>query len=252
MSSAWSFDKVGPLCRGVEDCALVLHAIAGPDDRDPTVLDLPFNWDAGRDVKQLRVGYLKSAFAEEWPDKEEKSLAEKALAKVADLGLKLVPVELPTNYPIRAASMLAWFPEIGAAFDEFFRSGKDTQTEETNRKMLALAGLCGQFVPGTVAMQANRVRTLIMEAMAEIMAKVDVYVAPASRNDPWPALADLNVALTNLTGHPAVVVPCGFTKKGVPTAISFVGRLYGEADLLALAKAYQDGTDHHLKQPELG
>jgi Asp-tRNA(Asn)/Glu-tRNA(Gln) amidotransferase A subunit family amidase len=251
MSSAWSFDKVGPLCRGIEDCAMVLHAIAGPDNRDLTVVDLPFNWDAGQDVKRLRVGYLKSAFEEDWPDTEEKALAEKALARLADLGLKLVPVELPAKFPIVAAGMLAWFPEIGAAFGEFFRSGKDKQTEEKNRKMLVLAGLCGQFVPGAAAMQANRVRTLIMEAMAEVMGKVDVYVAPASRNDPWPPLAWLNVLLTNLTGHPAVVVPCGFTRKGMPTAISFVGGLYAEAQLLALAKAYQDATGYHTRHPKL-
>jgi Asp-tRNA(Asn)/Glu-tRNA(Gln) amidotransferase A subunit family amidase len=251
MTTAWSWDKVGALGRGVEDCAMVLHAIRGPDDRDPTVVDLPFNWDAARDVRKLRVGYLKAAFEEEWPDQEEKALAEKALAELARLGVKLVPVELPTKYPIAEAALFSWFAEIGAAWDEFFSTGKDAQMLEGARKMVGGPAWQGRFVPATDAVQANRVRTRIMEAMAELMTKVNAYVAPASRNDPWPPLAWLNVLLTNLTGHPAVVVPCGFTKKGVPTAINFVGRLYAEADLMALAKAYQDATDHHQKQPGL-
>ena len=252
MTVAWSFDKVGPLCRGAEDCALVLHAIQGPDDKDLTVVDLPFNWDGEKSVGSLRVGFLEAAFEEDWPDTEEKSLAGNTLRMIADLGVKLEPIELPTKYPIEPASLLAWYAEIGAVWEDLFRTGKDRDLQEEPRKAIGEVSWLGRFVPAVESVRANRVRTLIMEAMAEMMDNIDLYVAPVSRNDrPWPPLADLNLTLTNLTGHPAVVLPNGFTRKGLPAAISFVGKLYGEAELLILPKLFQEATDHHQKQPRL-
>jgi len=100
-----------------------------------------------------------------------------------------------------------------------------------------------RLIPAVEYIQANRVRTLLMQEMAKLMAKIDVYVAPSFGGN--------NLLLTNLTGHPAVVVPNGFNDKGSPTSITFVGKLFGEAELLAVAKAYQDATDFHLKHPTL-
>jgi hypothetical protein len=91
-------------------------------------------------------------------------------------------------------------------------------------------------------LQANRVRTQLMQAMAELMTDVDLYVAPSFSS---------NLLLTNLTGHPAVVLPSGYSAAGTPTSITFTGRLYDEARLLAVAKLYQDATDFHMRRPPL-
>jgi Asp-tRNA(Asn)/Glu-tRNA(Gln) amidotransferase A subunit family amidase len=104
-------------------------------------------------------------------------------------------------------------------------------------------------MPAVEYVQANRIRTLLMEAMAKIMADLDIYVAPQSRIDEPFVNIHLNLWLTNLTGHPAVVVPNGFARGGKPTGITFIGNLYDEGKLLALAKAYQDATEFHSKHP---
>jgi Asp-tRNA(Asn)/Glu-tRNA(Gln) amidotransferase A subunit family amidase len=91
--------------------------------------------------------------------------------------------------------------------------------------------------------QANRLRTLLIKKMGKLMSDIDVYVAPA-----W---VGNNLALTNLSGHPTVVVPNGFNEKNEPTSITFTGRLFGETETLLVAKAYQDATTFHTKHPVL-
>jgi Asp-tRNA(Asn)/Glu-tRNA(Gln) amidotransferase A subunit family amidase len=100
-----------------------------------------------------------------------------------------------------------------------------------------------RFIPAVEYIKANRVRTLAMQAMAEIMSEIDAYICPSYGGD--------NLLLTNLTGHPSVVLPNGFREEGTPTSITFMGRLFGEAELLALARAYQEATDFHLRHPTL-
>ena len=100
-----------------------------------------------------------------------------------------------------------------------------------------------RMIPAVEYIQANRLRTQVMEAMHKLMSEIDVYVAPS--------FGGSNLLLTNLTGHPTVVLPNGFTEKGTPTSITFIGKLFGEAETLAVAKAYQDATDFHLKRPVL-
>jgi Asp-tRNA(Asn)/Glu-tRNA(Gln) amidotransferase A subunit family amidase len=250
MPGAWSFDKVGPMCRAVEDCALVFNSIYGSDGRDLTVVDLPFNWNAGFDCGRLRVGYLRAAFEEERHFKEEKPNDEATLEKLRSLGITPQPVELP-NLPIESAGLLSAFCEIGAVWDEMIRTNQDALLVRQDSDHIGNLCRTAQTIPAVEYVQSGRVRTLIMEAMAGIMAKVDVYLAPYSSLEPSGPASELNLLLTNLTGYPAVVVPNGFTKKGNPTGITFIGNLYGEAELLALAKAYQDATDFHRKHPKL-
>jgi len=247
MPGAWSFDKVGPMCRNVEDCALVLNSICGPDGMDLTVVDLPFNWDATLHIKTLRVGYLKMAFQQERPVHEEQLNDEATLDVLRSLGVELREMDLP-SLPINATNLGSAFAEISAVWDEVVRNGQDSQL--TRQDPDHIGNLCRttQTLPAITYIQANRIRTLLMKAMAEIMADLDIYVAPQSRID-GPSRIHLNLWLTNLTGHPAVVVPNGFARGGKPTGISFIGNLYDEGKLLALAKAYQDATDFHLKHP---
>jgi len=238
MALSWSMDKIGPMCRSVEDCALVLQAIYGPDGQDSTVADRSFSWNPAVDLKQLRIGYLKRDFEEQ---RDGLAQDEQTLATLRELGAELIPITLP-DYPVKALAFIL-FTEAAAAFDELTRSDHDDllvqQIQDAWPNMLRLARL----VPAVEYIQANRIRTLIMRAMADLMQTIDVYIAPALAGD--------NLLLTNLTGHPAIALPNGFTAAGTPTSITFNGRLYDEAVLLAVAKRYQDATGFHLQHPPL-
>jgi len=239
MALSWSMDKIGPICRSVEDCALVFEAIYGPDGKELSVVDLPFNWDPAADLKTIRVGYLKKAFEEESKTKKND---QAVLDVLRSAGIELVPFELPADLPIQPlATVLS--VEAAAAFDELTRSNRDDLMARQERNAWPNAFRGARFIPAVEYIQANRVRTLLMEEMAERMKAVDVYVAPSSDDD--------NGLLTNLTGHPAVVVPNGFDEKGSPTSISFIGGLYEEAKTLRVALAYEQATDFHTKHPVL-
>ncbi|MFQ5641733.1 MAG: amidase family protein, partial [bacterium] len=241
MALSWSMDKIGPMCRSVEDCALVFNAIYGPDGRDTTLVDLPFNWNAELDVKKLRIGFVKSAFERERENKEWQTFDNATLETLQANGFHLTAIELP-DYPIGAMSFILG-AEAAAAFDELTRSNRDDLMVRQIKNAWPNVFRQARMIPAVEYIQANRVRTKVMEAMAELMSDIDVYVAPA--------FGGSNLLLTNLTGHPCVVLPNGFTEKGTPTSITFMGKLFGEAETLAVAKAYQDATDFHLKYPAL-
>jgi len=242
MALSWSMDKIGPICRSVEDCALVFDSIYGPDGLDLSVVDAPFAWDADLDVRKLRVGYLKSAFEQEREEQEEwKRYDEATLELLAEMGVNLVPIELP-DLPIGAMSFIL-SAEAAAAFDDLTRSGQDDLMVRQIQNAWPNVFRQSRLIPAVEYIQANRFRTIVMEAMKEIMADIDVYVAPS--------FVGSNLLMTNLTGHPCVVLPNGFREDGTPTSISFMGRLFGEAETLALARAYQEATDFHLRRPAL-
>ena len=251
MTLAWSLDKAGPICRSVEDCALVLNSLQGPDGTDLSATDVPFNWDAAIDIKKLRVGYLKAAFDEPRPAKEEASNDAAALDTLRGMGVNLKAIEFP-DFPIEDL-MRVMEVEFSAAFDEFTRTHKDDTMVRQDKESDANLYRINRFVPAVEYIQATRVRTLLMEAMARTMSDIDVYLAPiTSHHPPKPdSVLDLNTTLTNLTGQPTVVARDGFTADGVPTSITFTGRVYGEAGMLALAHAYQTATNWHLKHPVL-
>ncbi len=237
MALSWSMDKIGPICRTVEDCALVFNAIYGPDGLDQTLVDLPFNYNPKIKLSDLRIGYLKNGFEK---DSTNRVTNEATLAKLRELGAKLIPLELP-DLPFEALTMIL-SAEAAAAFDELTRSGKDDLLVRQIKNAWPNAFRSARFIPAVEYIQANRVRHLVMQAMAEMMKNIDVYVAPSF---------DDNLLLTNLTGHPSVTLPNGFNGKGSPISITFMGNLYGEALTLAVAKAYQDATDFHQKHPPL-
>jgi Asp-tRNA(Asn)/Glu-tRNA(Gln) amidotransferase A subunit family amidase len=229
MTLSWSMDKLGPMCRSVEDCALVFAAIHGFDGLDPSAVDRPFSWPPHRDLRTLKVGYI---------DKNDGVNDREELRVLRDLGVRLVPIKLPSDSDYsRNALNLILDTEAATVFDELTRKGI---TEGLNAwpNIFRLA----EFVPAVEYLRANRIRTLVARAMEEVMAKVDLYVGG---ND---------LLLTNLTGHPTVVLPNGFRKSDdveLPTALTFTGRLYGETELLSVAHAYQQATGHHLKRPPM-
>jgi Asp-tRNA(Asn)/Glu-tRNA(Gln) amidotransferase A subunit family amidase len=245
MPAAWTLDKVGPICRSAEDCALVLNAISGPDGWDLSLADRPFDWDPGLDVTKLRVGYLAEAFGEERTNEgASKENDDRALAVLRSLGLELVPVSLPEHADMDALMML--LVEEAAVLDELTRSGRDELLIKDRDEPEAMLVRAHRLVPGVEYFQMSRVRMRLMEGMARLFEKVDAYLAPFQT-----ASGDLNLRATNATGHPGAAVPAGFNAKGMPTSMHFVGSLYGEAQLLALAKAFQEKTDHHQRHPKL-
>jgi len=157
------------------------------------------------------------------------------------MGATLVPIELP-HLPINDLSIIL-NAEAGAAFDEITRSGKDDLMVRQIKDAWPNVFRLSRFIPAVEYIQANRIRTLLIREMARLMERVDLFVAPSEEGD--------SSLLTNLTGHPCVVVPNGWTSKGTPSSVTFIGRLFDEAKLLAVAKAYQEKTGFHLKHPEL-
>lgn len=238
MSLSWTMDKLGPICRTVEDCAMVFEAIRGPDGIDQTLYDAPFNYRPKVDLKKLRIGYLKSDFAK----KKNQTNDLATFATLEALGAKLVPIELPTNIPVEDISFVL-STEGAAFFDELTRSGRDDLMVRQIANAWPNVFRKARFVPAVEYLQAQRIRYLLIQEMAKLMENIDVYVAPWDVGE--------NVLITNLTGHPSVVVPNGFSQSGTPTAITFVGKLFGEADTLAVAKVFQNATCFNLKHPDL-
>lgn len=238
MALSWSMDKIGPICRTVEDCAIVLNAIYGPDGKDHSVYDVPFQYSPRIDIRKLRVGYLKDDFDSAKVNKKQNDVT---LQSLRALGVNLIPISLP-ELPVPHLSFIL-SAEAAAAFDELTRSGKDDLLVRQIKNAWPNVFRASRFIPAVEYIQANRIRYLLVQEMAKLFEKVDLYVAPSLEGN--------NLLLTNLTGHPCVVVPNGFTDEGTPTSITFIGKLFDEGTLLAFAKAYQDAHDFHLKHPAL-
>jgi Asp-tRNA(Asn)/Glu-tRNA(Gln) amidotransferase A subunit family amidase len=164
-----------------------------------------------------------------------------ALEKMRSLGAKLVPIELP-KLPSEAISFVL-DAEAAAAFDDLTRSGRDELMKRQARNAWPNIFRQARFIPAVEYIEANRIRYLLIQEMARTLKDIDVFLSPTFAGECH--------LITNLTGHPCVVVPDGFTKDGSPTAICFVGNLFREAETLAVAKAYQDATGFHLKHPTL-
>jgi Asp-tRNA(Asn)/Glu-tRNA(Gln) amidotransferase A subunit family amidase len=292
MALAWSLDKLGPICRSAEDCALALDAIHGPDGHDRTVQGAVFNWDANLDWRKLRVGYLKAEF-EPKPDDHEEEVKEEpaktpqeqkqrdeqkkareamrvrreydrkfndaALAKLRDMGVNLLPVEIP-KLPYDAM-LIMLSAEGAAAFDELTRTGKDKQLTSQKDYDWPNTFRSARFIPALEYVQAARARKMAMEKVATVFESFDVIVTPSFGEQ---------LLITNFTGHPALILPNGFRGAdapktasddpadfgniggpGTPTSLTLLGQLYGEAKLLAFARAYQEATGFHLQHPKL-
>ena len=288
MALSWSMDKIGPIARSVEDCALVLNAIYGPDDRDRSVQSAPFHADLTLDVRRLRVGYLKSAFeapvfqplsaeetsklsATERADREQKHRAEfdrraydakfaaAALDRLRAMGVVLTPAELPEFHFSALLNVLS--AEGAAAFDELTLSGRDALLTGQKPYDWPNEFRTARFIPAVDYIQAQRARTLAIAAMHELFLGFDVIVTPSGGSQ---------LTATNLCGQPAVIVPNGlrgddapvfsagkdewpdYGGPGTPVSITFLAPLYDEAKACALAAAYQQKTGFHRLHPKIG
>ena len=290
MALSWTMDKLGPICRSVEDCALVLDVIHGPDGKDVSAVQASFAWNPDLDWRTLRVGYLKSEFdaapplelkdapPNETPEDQKKredanttmqeararrdydrTYEQAALDKLTKMGAALIPVELPKMPWDSMVPLLT--AEAAAAFDDLTMSGRDKLLTEQGPDDWPNDFRVARFYPAVEYIQANRARRLAIEQMAKIFEKVDVIVTPTT---------DTQLIATNLTGHPAMIVPNGLRVKdapapppiddgehdniggpGTPVSITFLGALYQEAKLVAFAKAYQDATEFNKQHPKM-
>lgn len=237
MALSWSMDKIGPICRSAEDLAMVFDAIMGPDGTDQTLYKVPFNYSPEIDFTKLKIGYLKSDFDEQYDFHLQDSLT---LLKLKELGAELISIELP-SLPVNDLSIIL-SAEAGAAFDELTRSNRDDLLVRQIKDAWPNIFRASRFIPAVEYINANRIRFLLIQQMQELMNKIDLYVAPSWEGD--------NLLLTNLTGNPCVVLPNGFSKDGTPTSITFIGRLFDEARLIAFAKKYQDATNFNKQHPK--
>jgi Asp-tRNA(Asn)/Glu-tRNA(Gln) amidotransferase A subunit family amidase len=257
MGLSWTMDKIGPMCRGVEDCAAVLTSIYGPDGKDITVGDAPFNWNPDTNISTMRIGYLKTEFeggpggggggAPANPNPQQQRAAEQrravykaALEALEKAGAKLVPIELPKFSAAPLRYILS--AEAAAAFDDITRDGRVNQLSGQGPGDWPNTFRTSRFIPAVEYLRAQRARTLLMHEMEKLMSQWDVFVSPA------PGSASLLV--TNLTGHPAVVVPCGFVND-LPAAIMFTGGVYDEVSPLRVALAFERATTWHTMHPKM-
>lgn len=250
MGLSWTMDKIGPICRGVEDCAAALSAIYGPDGKDITVGDAPFNWNPDPNISTLRIGYLKNEFEgtgftpaneqQRQQAQQRRAVYKTALEALQKAGAKLTPIELPK---IPAASLrFILTAEAAAAFDDITRDGRVNQLSGQSPGDWPNTFRTSRFIPAVEYLRAQRIRTLLMMEMEKLMSQWDVFVSPA------PGSASLLV--TNLTGHPAVCVPCGFVND-LPAAIMFTGGVYDEVSPLRVALAFERATKWHTMHPKM-
>ena len=235
MALSWSMDKIGPICRNVEGCAIVFDVIHGPDGADPTIIDMPFRYEFDEDIHTMRIGFLPADFENDDYFHESDSVA---LDVIGQMGVDLIPIELP-DYPLYPLGIIL-SAEAAAAFDELTRSGRDDLLVRQIRNAWPNVFRTARLIPAVEYIQANRIRSMIMRDMEDL--DFDVYVAPSFGE---------NLLLTNLTGHPCVVLPNGFDREGNPVSITFIGQPFAEGKLLAFARAYQERTGFHLKHPPL-
>ena len=238
MALSWSMDKIGPICRNAEDCAIVFNAIYGPDENDQTLYDAGFSYNGKIDFKKIRIGYLKNDLEKDSAFKKQDSLTLSIFKK---LGAELIPIELP-KIDVNSLSFIL-NAEAAAAFDQLTRSNRDDLLVRQIKDAWPNVFRSSRFIPAVEYINANRVRFQLIQQMAELMKKVDIYIAPSWEGN--------NLLLTNLTGHPSVVFPTGFSDKGTPTSITLIGNLFDEGEVCAVAKAFQDATDFHLRHPKL-
>jgi len=254
MTLRWTMDKVGPLARGVEDCAIVLNALYGPDGRDRSVADVAFTWSRGRPLSTLSIGVVESEFAAgsgtgplragpasdpEAPTAGQQRVLSDALTVLSRAGARVKAVQLPT-LPANAIYAIL-NAEAGAAFDDLVRAGRVGELTGTGPNDRANQLRVSRFIPAVEYLRAQRARTLLGRQMEEVMASCDVVLTPSTSP---------SVTITNLTGHPAVTVNAGFADN-LPVGLMFTGRLYDEATLLAAALAFERARGPIDRRPPL-
>ncbi len=241
MALSWTMDKIGPMCRRAEDCALVFNAIYGPDGRDASVVDAPFRWEPDSDLRRLRIGYLERELDDPPGDSsgEQRAVLAAALDVLRDAGATLEPVELP-EFPADALRVILE-SESAAAFDDLTRGGGLDELTRQSADAWPNSFRASRYIPAVEYLRAQRARTLLIGSMRDLLSRVDAFVSPTR---------SAGLTMTNLTGHPAAAVKAGFAG-GLPVALMVTGRLYDEATVLEVAHAFERRTPWSAMHPDL-
>lgn len=239
MTLCWSLDKAGPICHSAEDAAIVFNYLHGTDGSDAAAVNMPFNYTGKADLSKMKIGYAKNYFGK----KDTLGNEDAVLDVYRKAGAQLIPVNFPDsgiyNFDIIGIVIGA---ESAAAFDGFTRTGLDDKMTRQGKGEWPNYFRAARFIPAVEYINANRHRYQLIQKVNEVIEKYDAIICPT-----W---VGNQAAITNLTGHPAISMPTGFDKNHSPTSITLVGRLYDEATLLAIAKAYQDATQWNKMHPE--
>ena len=237
MTLAWSSDKIGPICRSAEDAAIVFYFIHGADQDDASSISRAFNYKGSVDIKKLKIAYI-SNYIDTLP---ENSPEKRTLATLREMGVHPVPLFFPDSLHGDEMLSLIVCAESAAAFDLLTRSSADDQMVQQNKDRWPNTFRAARFVPAVEYLNACRLRYQIMKKMDPLIDSYDVIITPPETGD--------QLAITNLTGNPSVTLPNGFLPNGMPSGITFIGKHFDEATLLAFAKVYQEHTGFHLKHP---
>jgi aspartyl-tRNA(Asn)/glutamyl-tRNA(Gln) amidotransferase subunit A len=264
-SLSWSLDHVGPLTRTVADTAVSLNALAGHDPRDPGSADEPvkdYTAELGKSVAGLRLGVPRNYYFDRI-DPELEALVRSAIDRLHAEGVEVRDLEIPLADQIMAVEFGLCLPEASAYHMEMFRDRPDDYQEDVRLFLEA-----GEMVPATRYIQAQRVRQVMKDAWRRLFDQVDAVIAPAVASPAtkvdqkavtWPdgteePITPLFVRLSapaNVTGLPAMAVPCGFTQAGLPVGFQVIGRPFDEITLIRIGDAYQRMTDWHTRAPAL-
>ncbi len=239
MSLAWSMDKVGPIARNAEDCAIVFDVIQGKDEKDQTTQDLPFYYNQNLDITTLKVAYLADDIQKDTTASGD-NLRE-ALAVLEEIGIELIPIKLPESLPFSSFDIILR-AESGAFFDELIRNGGVDELVQQDYRSRANSLRQSRFIPAVEYLQANRHRRVLIDQMHQVMKDIDVLISPTFGNR--------QLLITNLTGHPVIAIPTGLDNNNHPTSLTLVGNLYEEGKIIALAKAFQKQTRYDEMHPK--
>ena len=247
MPLSWTMDKVGPICRSVEDCALVFAAIHGPDGQDKSCLDgVPFSWNAADGIAGLRIGLDKPTLDNMADDERGKKLLpiyQRARSVLEEMGVTFIPISLPEKNPAYdGISRLTIGAEGAASFAKLREDGGLERLKQQDVWNWPNSFRVGATIPAADYIQSQRVRSHLQRAMADALKEVDVYVT-----FPWfgPSLN-----YTNLTGHPTVITRCGATEDDLPVMIEFTAALCREDAALRVAHAYESATTWNREWPD--
>jgi len=239
MTLSWSLDKVGPICRSAEDAATVFSFIHGTDGKDESAVNRSFNLSNKSGIKNLRIGYAKNHF-----ERLDSNSQEWGVIKAfREQGIEVQPMYLPDTdvYKFDIIGLVIG-AEAAAAFDEFTRVGLDDQMTRQTRNDWPNYFRVSRMIPAVEYVNANRHRSVLMQKMNQAMQEYDVIITPSFGNR--------QLAITNLTGHPALCMPIGFTKQGTPNSITLLANLFREEELVTVGSFFQKITDHDEKHPD--
>lgn len=237
MALSWSMDKLGPICRSSHDCAIVFDFIRGEDGLDLSVFNANFDFPELKDLNGLKVGYLKSLFEQDYPYKENDQMA---LGVFKELGAELEALTLPEEFPINALRIIL-SAEAAAAFNELTLSNRDSLLVRQTNGSWPNSFRTARMIPAVEYIQANRIRTELIRKVNDLFSQFDLIITPS--------YAGNQLTMTNLTGHPALLLPTGFNKKSDPTSITLLGNHFQEGLLCAAGQLFQEQTKLHLRRP---